>query len=205
MAGEREAAVLQEQLDAAGMLREDHRKVKSLFEEFEQVHDAAGRGRIADTAFRELTVHSQLEEEIFYPAVREALGEKGEDKELMDEAEEEHHVVDLLMDELRSMAPDDDRFSAKFTVLAENVRHHIKEEESEMLPKASESGVDMHALCEQMLRRKEALMAEAEAGAGHNGHGRAANHRGRSSGTTRRRHARPASRGRSARRHGRRS
>jgi hemerythrin superfamily protein len=138
------------------MLREDHKKVKGLFEEFEQSTDAKAKQRIVETALTELDVHSTLEETLIYPAIRDEI----DDDDLMDEALEEHHVVHALIGELKKMKPSDDRYDAKFTVLAENVRHHIKEEESEMFPKAEDCEIDWEALYSQVMKRKEQLMAK---------------------------------------------
>ena len=138
------------------MLREDHKKVKGLFEEFEQAKDAKAKQRIVETALRELEVHSKLEEELIYPALRAEI----DDDDLMNEALEEHHVVHGLIVELKKMKPADERYDAKFTVLAENVRHHIKEEESEMFPKAEDCEIDWEALCSQVVKRKEQLTAK---------------------------------------------
>jgi hemerythrin superfamily protein len=138
------------------MLRKDHKKVKGLFEEFGQAEDATTKQRIVETALMELEVHSKLEEELIYPAIRAEVG----DDDLMDEALEEHHVVHGLLGELKKMEPSDERYDAKFTVLAENVRHHIKEEESEMFPKAEDSEIDWEALCSQVMKRKEQLTAK---------------------------------------------
>lgn len=79
-------------------------------------------------------MHTQLEEEVFYPAVRAVADQEGE--ELVEESLEEHHVVDVLIEELKRMSPEDERYDAKMTVLCENVEHHIQEEEEEMLPDA---------------------------------------------------------------------
>jgi hemerythrin superfamily protein len=141
------------------MLRKDHKKVKGLFEEFEQAEDATAKQRIVETALMELEVHSKLEEELIYPAIRAEVG----DDDLMDEALEEHHVVHGLLGELKKMKPSDERYDAKFTVLAENVRHHIKEEESEMFPMAEDCEIDWEALCSQVLKRKEQLIAKTSA------------------------------------------
>jgi hemerythrin superfamily protein len=138
------------------MLRNDHKKVKGLFEEFEQAEDATTKQRIVETALMELEVHSKLEEELIYPAIRAEVG----DDDLMDEALEEHHVVHGLLGELKKMKARDERYDAKFTVLAENVRHHIKEEESEMFPKAEDCEIDWEALCSQVVKRKEQLTAK---------------------------------------------
>jgi hemerythrin superfamily protein len=138
------------------MLRKDHKKVKGLFEEFEQAEDTTTKQRIVETALTELEVHSKLEEELIYPAIRSEI----DDEDLMDEALEEHHVVHGLLGELKKMKASDERYDAKFTVLAENVRHHIKEEESEMFPKAEDCEIDWEALCSQVMKRKEQLTAK---------------------------------------------
>lgn len=138
------------------MLRNDHKKVKGLFEEFEQAEDVTTKQRIVETALMELEVHSKLEEELIYPAIRAEV----DDDDLMDEALEEHHVVHGLLGELKKMKASDERYDAKFTVLAENVRHHIKEEESEMFPKAEDCEIDWESLCSQVMKRKEQLTAK---------------------------------------------
>jgi len=138
--------------DAVEMLRQDHRKVKDLFEQFEQSEDKQTKKRIAESALTELEMHAALEEELFYPAVREEIDEE----EKIDEAEEEHHVAKLLISELQNMTPSDDRFDAKFKVLAESVKHHIEEEESEVLPEV-EAEIDGARLGEKMAGRKEEL------------------------------------------------
>ena len=141
------------------MLRKDHKKVKGLIEEFEQAEDATTKQRIVETALMELEVHSKLEEELIYPAIRAEVG----DDDLMDEALEEHHVVHGLIGELKKMKPSDERYDAKFTVLAENVKHHIKEEESEMFPMAEDCEIAWEALCSKVLKRKEQLIAKTSA------------------------------------------
>mgnify|MGYP001601136396 CR=1 FL=1 len=141
---------------ATQMLREDHKKVKELFEQFEQSEDRSEKGRIAEKALVELTIHATLEEELFYPAVREEI----EEKELVGEAIEEHHVAKILIGELASLDPSNERFEAKFMVLAESVKHHIEEEEGEMLPKIEQSGFDLESLGEEMAERKSELLEE---------------------------------------------
>jgi hypothetical protein len=145
--------------EATEMLREDHQKVKALFEEFEQAEEDDEKLRIVRTALTELEIHATLEEDIFYPAVRAHI----ENDSLMDEALEEHHVAKLLMGELQDMEPGDEHFDAKFKVLAESVKHHIEEEESEILPKAEEMELDQERLAEEMTERKQELQ-EQEAG-----------------------------------------
>jgi len=147
--------------DPVKLLKDDHKKVKELFTEFEAA-DGRSKRRIANEAIMELDVHAAIEEEIFYPAMLEAL----KDEFVVAEAEEEHHVVHVLIDELRDMDKPDVHFDAKFKVLSENVKHHIEEEEREMLSKASKAGKELlDRLGEQMLERKEALMREMKSGA----------------------------------------
>jgi hypothetical protein len=151
------------------MLKEDHQKVKDLFEEFKKVEDASAKRQIVETAITELEVHAKLEEGLIYPAIRPQLDED----DLMDEALEEHHVVHLLIAELKKMKPTDERFDAKFTVLGESVKHHIKEEEAEMLPKAEKSNIDWDQLETQVTKRKEQLLSKSSASSP-NGKARAA-------------------------------
>jgi len=140
---------------ASALLKEDHERVKALFDEFDNAKSRAAKNKIVRKALVELKVHAALEEELFYPTVRTKVG-----KEIMNEADEEHHVAKLLIAELDRMDGSESHFDAKFTVLAENVRHHIQEEENEMLPKAEKVKVDFEALAEKMLRRRERLVAD---------------------------------------------
>jgi len=141
------------------MLRKDHKELTGLFEEFEQAEDATIKQRIVETVLRELDMHSKLEEALIYPAIRHEI----DDDDLMDKALEEHHVVHGLLGELKKMKPSDERYDAKFAVLAENVRHHIKEEESEMFPKAEGCEIAWEALCSQVVKRKEQFLAKTSA------------------------------------------
>lgn len=142
--------------DALQMLRDDHMKVKELFRRFEQTEDSRTKGEIVGEALKALTIHAELEEEIFYPAMRR---EAGIEDDTMDEADEEHHVARVLIAELQKMRPTSSHYDAKFTVLAEAVKMHIDEEESEMLPKAAELGMGrMDELGMEMERRKMQLM-----------------------------------------------
>lgn len=142
------------------MLEADHVKVKALFEQFEAAGDRMTKAKqqIVEDAFVELEMHTQIEEEIFYPAIK-ALGEK-EGKKLIAESIEEHQVVKNLMEDMRELDPGEEQYTAKFTVLMENVRHHIEEEEDEMFPMAEEELADERdTLLEAMLKRKQALQA----------------------------------------------
>lgn len=140
---------------AVTLLKRDHDTVKQLFDQFHAAKTRPSKRKIVRAALEELKVHAAIEEEIFYPAVRKAIG-----KEIMNEADEEHHVAKLLIAELDSMDGSESHFDAKFVVLAENVRHHIKEEENEMLPKARGLKLDFEALAEKMERRRERLLAD---------------------------------------------
>ncbi len=148
-------------MDPVQMLMDDHRKVEQLSEQFESADSASEKKKIAQEALQELEVHAAIEEEIFYPAVRKKAGDDG--KDMMLEAEEEHHVVHVLVDELKAMRSVTDRYEAKFTVLMENVKHHVKEEEMDMLPKARTLlGDDGAELAERMQKRKQQLMADVK-------------------------------------------
>jgi hemerythrin-like domain-containing protein len=123
--------------DAIVMLKEDHKQILKAFKDFEDAGENAlkTKGRLVDKIIELLTVHTYIENEVMYPRVRELLPDLEDD---IDESYEEHHVADLLVVELASMKPEDDRFDAKTTVLIENVRHHIEEEEQEWFPKVRE-------------------------------------------------------------------
>jgi hemerythrin superfamily protein len=139
---------------ATEMLREDHRKVETLFERFRSTTDPAERKRIVDTALKELVVHSALEEEFVYPKLHE------QQRSDINRAEEEHHVVELLIKELDGL-DDDEKLDAKFSVLAENVKHHVKEEESEILPQA-ERTLNVQSIGAEMSTRKKELEKKME-------------------------------------------
>jgi hypothetical protein len=137
---------------AIAILKKDHDTVKDLFDQFEKADSAAEKEKIITKAVHELKIHAVIEEEIFYPAVRKHVG-----AEIMNEADEEHHVARVLIAEIDAGGRGNDHRDAKFAVLAESVRHHIREEESEMLPKAKDLEIDFSALGQQMLDRKEEL------------------------------------------------
>ena len=138
------------------MLKEDHQKVKELFEEFKE---AEGREKteIAKTALQELEVHADLEERLIYPAIR---AETDAD-DTMNEAVEEHHLVHVLIGELKKLKPSDERYKAKFNVLGELVKHHVQEEEGEILPQAEQSDLDWDKLEAQVRKRKDQLLTKA--------------------------------------------
>ncbi|MFE2709259.1 hemerythrin domain-containing protein [Streptomyces mirabilis] len=120
-------------MDGIVLLKEDHKTVEKLFKQFEKAGDGAHgeKRKIADQVIEELTTHTWIEEEIFYPAAREADPDTKDD---VLESVEEHHVVLWMLSELKDLDPADERFDAKMTVLMENVRHHVEEEEKEWFP-----------------------------------------------------------------------
>ena len=138
------------------MLKEDHEKAKKLFEDFESA-EGRERGEIAKTAIRELEIHADLEERLIYPAIRAEV----DTADMMNEAIEEHHLVHVLIAELKKLKPGDEKFQAKFSVLSELVKHHIEEEEGEMFPKAEECDIDWESLEASVMKRKETLLAKA--------------------------------------------
>lgn len=154
-----------EKKDVFSLLKADHKKVKALFDRFEKSEDDAEKRKIAAECIRELKVHAQAEEEVFYPVAREALKEEDpeEGDDLIHEANEEHHVAKVLMAELEKMSGDEDNYCAKFTVLAENVRHHIKEEEEEMFPDLRKAEFDAKEVGVAVEARKKELMEEIAA------------------------------------------
>jgi hemerythrin superfamily protein len=151
----------QKNINPIELLKEDHKLVKKLFDEFEDSEDEEEKAEIVEKALIELKIHATIEEEIFYPASRKLLEEDEEGEELLDEAKEEHHVAHLLMEELNEMDAEDEGYFAKFTVLAENVRHHIKEEEGELMPKLKSIKSESQGIGEEMMERKLELKTEA--------------------------------------------
>jgi len=134
------------------MLKADHKKVKTLFDEYQGATPRKQQD-IARTAIQELDIHAELEEGLIYPAIREGI----DDDDLMNEANEEHHLVHVLVGELKKLDPGDDTYKAKFTVLGELVKHHVKEEEGKMFPAAQKAEIDWEELNTEVLERKEQL------------------------------------------------
>ena len=141
--------------DAIAMLKADHKKVSSLFEAFDATRSAPKKKALVAQICLELTVHAQLEEEIFYPAVKAAL----KDKELIPEATVEHATVKDLIAQVKGVEPGGEDYDAKVKVMAEYIKHHVKEEQNEMFPKAQKTKLDMVALRDQMTARKAELLA----------------------------------------------
>ncbi len=140
--------------DVIQLLHRDHQLVRELFFQFSQAEESKEKAELVKSILKELEIHAAVEEEIVYPAIRE---EAEDAEDMMDEADTEHHVVKLLMAELAKMKPSDDYFDAKVTVLCEMVDHHVKEEEKEMFEKMSESDLDLEALAQEVMARKQEL------------------------------------------------
>lgn len=145
-------------------LKDDHKRVKKAFRDFKKLdvnEDPARAEALVQQVLDELTVHAALEEELLYPAAREAL----DDEQLLDEAEVEHESMHGFIDQLRGMTPVEDKYAARFTVLSEYVLHHVKEEEGEMFPRLEEARLEWEDLAAQMdERRAELTGSSAEEG-----------------------------------------
>ena len=149
--------------DACDLLDADHRKVQKMFKEYEELTNSRARSAaqkkmdLARQICMELTVHTQIEEEIFYPACREAI----KDTDILDEATVEHQSAKELIQQLEQADEADDMYDAKVKVLGEYVNHHIKEEKNELFPKARAARkLDLVAMRDELEARKEELMAE---------------------------------------------
>ncbi len=146
------------QQDACDLLIVDHDEVRQMFEQFENLSDRSkvSKKRLADQICHALTVHTRIEEDIFYPAVRRAI----KDEDLMDEALVEHASAKELIAQLQDMDADDELYDAKVKVLSEQIEHHVGEEEGDMFPKARKAKVDLIGLGAEMAALKEELMQD---------------------------------------------
>ncbi len=144
--------------DAIALLKDDHRLVEQLFANYEKEDDRQKKARIARQICAALIVHTIIEEDIFYPACREKI----DDESIMDEAQVEHDGAKLLIKELLAGSPDDAFYDAKVKVLSEEIKHHVREEEKRdgIFAKAKEAGLDLNALGQKLLARKQQLEAE---------------------------------------------
>lgn len=155
--------------DAIDLLMDDHKRVDKLLNDFETVDrdDADAVQELVEIACMELQIHSILEEEIFYPAVRGSVANDDRGRhDMLNEAEVEHETVDDLIAKLQEVEPDDAMYAAYFKVLGEYVKHHVKEEESELFPYVRQLSLDLAQLGEDMRTRREELFAEMEADEG---------------------------------------
>lgn len=142
--------------DAIALLKSDHRTVEELFEKFESARGAGAKERLAQQICMELIVHAQIEEEIFYPAVKDAVEE-----EVYTEAHVEHDGAKMLISEILAGDPEDEFYDASVKVLSEMIKHHVREEEKRdgMFAQARAGDVDLDALGEQLAQRKADLLA----------------------------------------------
>jgi hemerythrin superfamily protein len=140
--------------DAIALLESDHREVDGYFDQYEKLKDDAAKKKLADKICLALKVHTQIEEEIFYPPARQKTG----DGDLLDEAVVEHMGAKNLIAEIESMRPGQNLYDAKVKVLGEQVRHHVKEEEEELFPEVRKTKLDLAAVGAKLAARKKALM-----------------------------------------------
>ena len=161
--GRKTTAASGSKTDALTLLSKDHKDVDKLFKQYAKLAKAGAEGderlAIAQQLCEMLTVHATIEEELFYPALRDAL----DDDDLLDEAEVEHASVKDLIAQIEAMDADDDLYDAKVTVLGEYVTHHVKEEEEEIFPKTRKAGLDLDDIGQQLEQRKSELMADGAA------------------------------------------
>lgn len=145
--------------DAIALLKEDHRAVEKLFKEFEDAKGEGGKEKLAQRICLELSIHTKIEEEIFYPACDGKV-----DEDLLKEAHVEHDAAKLLMAEIEGgSGQSDDFFDAKVQVLGEEIDHHVKEEEGELFPQVRKADLDLKGLGEQLATRKKQLMKDYKA------------------------------------------
>ena len=148
-------------MDAIALLKEDHRKVEDLFDQFEKAREPSRKEKLARQICTELMIHATIEEEIFYPACEGKVEE-----DLLKEAYVEHDGAKVLIAEIEAGGPDDEFYDAKVKVLSEMIEHHVEEEEKRvegMFSQARKAGLDMDALGEQMAAEKEKLIASYKA------------------------------------------
>jgi hemerythrin superfamily protein len=149
-----------EKHDAISVLSEDHKRVQALFKQFEKLHGQKDsddkKKELVQQICVELTIHAKTEEEIFYPAAREAIP----NTDITDEAYVEHAGAKELIQQLQTMKPGDEYYDAKVHVLQEYINHHIKEEETKMFPAAKKAKLDLESLGESISQRKDELEAD---------------------------------------------
>lgn len=153
--------------NAIELLKHDHREVESMFKQLDGEDESRSRIEIAQHICLSLIVHSTIEEEIFYPAAREALDE--EDREMVTEAKVEHGSLKQLIEEIRGSRAQDEMLEARLTVLKEYVQHHVHEEEHELMPAVKKTDLDLDALGRDLEQRKNALMEDYRQYMGHDG------------------------------------
>lgn len=147
----------QARTDVLAELKDDHKRVKKAYRDFQKLDgedDPEACEQLVQQVLDELSVHASVEEELLYPAAREAIA----DENLIDEAEVEHESMHTLIDQLRAMSPEDEKYAARFTVLCEYVLHHVKEEEGEIFPQLEKARLDWESLAAEIAERRQELM-----------------------------------------------
>lgn len=149
----------QQEQDALAMLKADHQQVLALFADYEALSDRSkvSKKRLADRICTELRVHAELEEQLFYPAVRPQV----DDDDLMDEALVEHAAAKDLIAQIEELDPDDELYDARVKVLSEQIEHHVKEEEGAMFASVRKADIDLQALGTQMAQLKQQLIKQS--------------------------------------------
>lgn len=148
-----------EPFDALEMLKDDHRQVEALFKQYEQLasgDDVAAKEAIATDICEKLTIHAQMEEEVFYPAARQVLDKQ----QIIDEAEEDHADAKELIAELEEMSAEDDAYDRTVKSLSDAIAHHVEEEEGEMFTKLRQAGMETESIGERMAKWKQEIMDE---------------------------------------------
>ena len=193
--------------DAIQVLEEDHVKVERAFDQFEKLgeEDTEQKQQIVSMVLNDLKVHTVIEEELFYPRLLEARSDDDEIEDLLDEAEVEHTSAKEMIAQIEAMDPEERLYDAKFTVLCEYVKHHVKEERNEIFPKAKKSDLDLDAIGEELEARKmelKQMLADEEAGMSSrkSSSGRRASSGKRSSGSSKSKSSGGSSRSRSTQR-----
>lgn len=144
--------------NAIELLKHDHREVESMFKQFDAEDASRSKAEMAQHICLSLIVHSEIEEELFYPAAKRALEDEGRD--LIAEAKVEHMSLKRLIDDISGSSPGDELFEARMTVLKEYVKHHVHEEEHELMPQVKRADIDLEALGSRLQERKQALIEE---------------------------------------------
>jgi hemerythrin superfamily protein len=140
--------------DAIALLKADHAKVEGLFDQFEKARTNDRKKSLAQEICKELRVHTTIEEEIFYPAARGVI----DDNDLLDEADVEHASAKELIAQIEDGSPGEDKWSAKVTVLGEYIKHHVKEEHTELFPQVRKADIDLKSLGDALRMRKQELL-----------------------------------------------
>lgn len=156
----RKTAASSRRKDAVQLLKSDHREVEKLFGQFQDAGGEARRKQLSERICMELMVHTEIEEEIFYPACREFL----KDDDIVNEAIVEHQAAKDLIGQIREMSPSDEMFDARMQVLQEQIEHHVEEEEKELFPKVQKTDMDLKQIGERLMERKKTLLAQMKAG-----------------------------------------